>query len=325
MIRKRQPVVSPGTAALRVAVGAFIAGAVWIIATTLVANLLPQSEEQLHRTELLKGLLFVGLTALLLFLYVRRVMTSIESSHDAEMQAKLDLVNRLALAAEYKDDLEGGHNFRIGKSSEIIARHLGVEQGKCDLLGHAAVLHDIGKIGIPDSILSKEGPLTPEERRIMEKHVVYGAHLLSGSEHALLMMARSVSLYHHEKWDGTGYPYALKGEEIPLEGRIVAVCDVFDALTSTRSYKEAWSTDKACGFIVGFSGRHFDPKVVKAFLEGLDEIIALRYQEPDPGWLRQPLSLPSELGAEDLVWIPDVAAVLELPSEAEAEPARQLL
>lgn len=312
-------VPSAGGAALTVAAWAFAAGCAWILVTTAIINAIPKSEEGTFYSEVVKGVVFVLLTAAFLFLYVRRVLKTIEDSHEAEMQAKLDLVNRLALAAEYKDDLQGGHNYRIGKSSEIIARHLGLDVRQCELLGHAAVLHDIGKIGIPDSILSKEGPLTPEERRIMEKHVLYGAHLLSGSDHPLLMMARSVSLYHHEKWDGTGYPYALKGEEIPLEGRIVAVCDVFDALTSERSYKEAWNAEMACGFVVGYSARHFDPKVVQAFLAGFDEILALRGVEPDSDWLRQPLSLPSELGADDIVWVPNTAAVLLMPDGAPVE------
>lgn len=303
----------PSTAGLRVGGGAFVVGAIWIVLTSVVNREVPQTASQFVWMELIKGLLFVLGVSILTFVFVFKLVTNIEDHHGAEMQAKLDLVNRLALAAEYKDDLQGGHNFRIGKSSEIIARHLGLPKDQCALLGHAAVLHDIGKIGIPDSILSKKGPLEPDERRIMEKHVLYGAHLLSGSDHPLLMMARSVSLYHHEKWDGSGYPYALTGEEIPLEGRIVAVCDVFDALSSERSYKEAWSTDKACGFVVGYSGRHFDPKVVKAFLAGLPEILQLRTQEPDSDWMRQPLSLPSELGADDLVWVPDTAAVLVMP------------
>ena len=279
----------------------------------MITKDIPEVTRQFVVGELAKGLLFVLGVSILTFVYVYKLVTNIEDHHGAEMQAKLDLVNRLALAAEYKDDLQGGHNFRIGKSSEIIAHHLGLPKDQCELLGHAAVLHDIGKIGIPDSILAKPGPLTPEERRIMEKHVLYGAHLLSGSDHPLLMMARSVALYHHEKWDGTGYPYALTGEEIPLEGRIVAVCDVFDALTSQRPYKQAWTPEKACGLVVGFSGRQFDPRVVKAFLAGLPEILQLRQAEPDPDWLRQPLSLPSELGANDLVWVPDTAAVLEMP------------
>jgi putative two-component system response regulator len=310
---RRRRVPSPESVALRVSLWCFSLASVWILATSVVNRNVPQTDEQYFWLELVKGLVFVGLTACLLFVYLKRLVTDIEDSHDAELQAKLDLVNRLALAAEYKDDLQGGHNFRIGKSSEIIARHLGLPEAQCQSLGHAAVLHDIGKIGIPDSILSKPGPLTPEERRIMEKHVLYGAHLLSGSDHELLMMARSVSLYHHEKWDGTGYPYALSGEEIPLEGRIVAVCDVFDALTSERAYKHAWSSDKASGFIVGASGKHFDPSVVRAFLKGLPEILDLRNVEPDSTWLRQPMSLPSELGAEDLVWVPDTAGVLVLP------------
>lgn len=310
---RRRRVPSPETVALRVSLWCFSFASVWILATSAINRTVPQTDDQYFWWELVKGLVFVGLTATLLFVYLRRLVTDIEDSHDAELQAKLDLVNRLALAAEYKDDISGGHNFRIGKSSEIIARHLGIPEAQCQSLGHAAVLHDIGKIGIPDSILSKPGPLTPEERRIMEKHVLYGAHLLSGSDHELLMMARSVSLYHHEKWDGTGYPYALAGEEIPLEGRIVAVCDVFDALTSERAYKHAWTSDKASGFIVGSSGKHFDPNVVRAFLKGLPEILSLRNVETDSTWLRQPMSLPSELGAEDLVWVPDTAGVLVMP------------
>lgn len=291
-------------------------GVLWISATSLVIWYAPADDARRFAIEILKGFAFIAAIGVLLYLYVRRILTDIADTHEEEMQAKLDLVNRLALAAEYKDDLQGGHNYRIGKSSEIISRKMGLPPDQCELLGHAAVLHDIGKIGIPDSILSKEGSLTAEERRIMEKHVLYGAHLLSGSDHPLLMMARSVSLYHHEKWDGTGYPYALQGEEIPLEGRIVAVCDVFDALTSERSYKSAWTADRACGFIVGFSGKHFDPKVVDAFLAGLSEILELRKSEPDPDWLRQPLSLPSELGANDMVWVPETAAVLGEPHEA---------
>ena len=313
----RHQVPTPAAVALKVAMWCVALASVWIIATSLVFFNAPHTADPVSIwPEIVKGLMFVVLTAVLLFFYVRRIVTSIEDSHDAEMQAKLDLVNRLALAAEYKDDLQGGHNYRIGKSSEIIARHLGLPLNQCELLAHAAVLHDIGKIGIPDSILSKPGPLSPEERRIMEKHVLYGAHLLSGSEHELLMMARSVSLYHHERWDGTGYPYALSGAEIPLEGRIVAVCDVFDALTSVRPYKDAWPSDRALGFIVGSSGVHFDPVVVNAFLNGYPEILQLRNVEPDSSWLRHPLSLPSELGAEDLVWVPNTAAVLVLPEES---------
>lgn len=315
---ERRRVPTPAAVAFRVAAWTFGLAGLWIAATSILIKKFPEQRAIAYWPEMFKGLLFVFLTALLIFFYVRRLVTDIEESHDAEMQAKLDLVNRLALAAEYKDDIQGGHNYRIGKSSEIIARYLGLPPEQCELLGHAAVLHDIGKIGIPDSILSKPGPLTPNERRIMEKHVLYGAHLLSGSDHELLMMARSVALYHHEKWDGTGYPYALSGQEIPLEGRIVAVCDVFDALTSKRSYKDAWSVDKATGFIVGFSNIHFDPQVVTAFLEGLPEIISLRDVEPDSNWLRQPLSLPSELGAEDLVWVPDTAAVLVLPESTQS-------
>ena len=154
--------------------------------------------------------------------------------------AKLEMLDRLALAAEYRDDATGQHADRIGRTSQLLALELGLDPAEATLIGHAARLHDIGKIGIADDLLLKPGKYTAEELAAMEQHPAIGARILSGSTNELLMMAEQIALTHHERWDGRGYPNGLAGEAIPLPGRIVAVADVFDALTHRRPYKEAW-------------------------------------------------------------------------------------
>ena len=302
--------IGPTLAALKVASAYLFFGSAWVVVASLLASLgSPVPAEPV------KAFSVVVLTAFLVFLYVKRTIVRIEAQHEAALTSKLDLVNRLALAAEYRDDLKGGHNYRIGRSSETIALALGLPEDRCRLLGQAAVLHDIGKIGIPDSILAKDGPLTADERRQMEKHVIYGAHLLDGADHDLLHMARTVALTHHEKWDGTGYPYALRGEEIPLEGRIVAVCDVFDALTSDRAYKEAWPIEMAVEYVEHKSGVHFDPEVVQAFMKVVPDLIALRAEEPGASWLAQPLADEALTGPDGLLWRHAAVSYLEDPSQ----------
>jgi len=179
--------------------------------------------------------------------------------------AKLEILDRLALAAEYRDDATGQHAYRIGRTSELIALELGLETHQAALIGQAARLHDIGKIGIADDLLLKPGKYTAEELGAMELHPAIGARILSGSTNELLRMAEQIALTHHERWDGSRYPLGLAGEEIPLAGRIVAVADVFDALTHERPYKEAWSISDAVAEIVSQSGRQFDPAIVEAF------------------------------------------------------------
>jgi len=185
-------------------------------------------------------------------------------------------VRRLALAAEYRDDETGGHNQRIGSYAAILAAQMGLDAKACEMLSYAALLHDLGKIGVPDSLLLKPGVFTPEERLAMQRHTTLGAELLADGYHPLILMSHTVALTHHERWDGNGYPNGLRGEEIPIEGRIVAVCDVYDALTSKRPYKEAWSSADAIAEIVRESGCHFDPVVVDAFLNCLPAIEATR-------------------------------------------------
>jgi cyclic di-GMP phosphodiesterase len=183
--------------------------------------------------------------------------------------ARLEMLVRLARAAEYRDDDTGEHTQRVGRTSGLLADALGLETQEVELIRHAATLHDVGKIGVPDRILLKPGSLTAAEFEVMKGHVGVGAEILSGSRSPLLRVAEQVALTHHEWWDGSGYQAGLRADEIPLAGRIVAVADVFDALTHDRPYKSAAPLDQALEEIRGLSGRQFDPSVVAAF-EHLD-------------------------------------------------------
>jgi len=187
-----------------------------------------------------------------------------ERTRDLE-QARLEVLDRLALAGEYLDDDTRQHARRIGRTCALIAIGLGLPDAEVELISRAAPLHDIGKIGIPDATLLKPGKLTQAEFDQIKRHTTIGADILSGSRSPLLRMAESIALTHHERWDGSRYPLGLAGEEIPLAGRIVAVADVFDALTHERPYKEAWSISDAVAEIVSQSGRQFDPAIVEAF------------------------------------------------------------
>jgi len=183
------------------------------------------------------------------------------------------LVRSLSRAAEYKDDETGSHIMRIGASAALIASALGQDPEWVELLRLAAPMHDVGKIGIPDNILLKPGAFTAEERAIMNRHAQIGFDILHDEAHSpLLELAAEVALYHHEKWDGSGYPAGLRGEAIPLAARIVALCDVYDALRSTRPYKQAWPAERAQQLIRTEAGRHFDPQLVQV-IEGLFEQI----------------------------------------------------
>ena len=179
--------------------------------------------------------------------------------------ARLEMLDRLALAAEYRDDATGQHADRIGRTSELLALELGLDPAEATLIGHAARLHDIGKIGIADELLLKPGKYDAEEMTAMELHAAIGARILSGSTNELLMMAEQIALTHHERWDGRGYPNGLAGEAIPLPGRIVTVADVFDALTHRRPYKEPWPIHVAVREILSETGAQFDPRVTEAF------------------------------------------------------------
>ena len=190
----------------------------------------------------------------------------LQHSLEAITALNVEMLGRLAAAAEFRDDDTGQHTRRVGDLSVMIAERLGLPAARVELIRLAAPLHDLGKIAIPDAILSKPGKLTDDEFAYMRTHTTVGAQMLSGSAFALLAMAEEIALTHHEKWDGSGYPSGFVGDAIPIAGRIVAVADVFDALTHERPYKATWSTSDAVSEITAQAGRHFDPQVAEAFL-----------------------------------------------------------
>ncbi|MEG3767792.1 response regulator [Alteromonas sp. 14N.309.X.WAT.G.H12] len=195
---------------------------------------------------------------------------------DQLRRTRLQVVQRLGRAAEYKDNETGMHVLRMSHYAKIIATAAGFSAMRAELLLHAAPMHDIGKIGIPDSIMMKPGKLTAEEFAVMKKHPEIGAEILGDDDSQLIVLAKVVSLTHHEKWDGSGYPKGLAGEDIPIEGRIVALADVFDALTSKRPYKEAWSVESSLKYIEEQSGMHFDPALVPLLRQNLDELLTIK-------------------------------------------------
>jgi len=179
---------------------------------------------------------------------------------------QLEILQRLGQAAEWRDGETGAHIRRIGTLTRRLGRAMGLTEDEAEMLEHASALHDLGKVGIPDSILLKPGRLEPDERAVMERHAEIGAEILAGSSLPLVQTAEAVARTHHERWDGGGYPAGLRGLEIPLAGRICAICDVFDALISERRYKRAWTVEEALDHLEAERGRHFDPRLVDAFV-----------------------------------------------------------
>ena len=191
-------------------------------------------------------------------------------SRTRQLQAsQLELVRRLALVGEYSDDDTAQHTTRVGTNAARLAKALGYSPAATDLLAQAAPLHDIGKVAIPDDVLLKKGPLTPQEFEVIKTHAAIGAHILGGSQSELLRLAEQIAYTHHERWGGNGYPRALRGEAIPLAGRLIAVVDVYDALINTRPYKNAWPTERAVHHMKAQRGKHFDPQVLDVFLDQL--------------------------------------------------------
>lgn len=195
---------------------------------------------------------------------------------DELKKTRLQVIQRLGRAAEYKDNETGLHILRMSHYAQIIALAAGLSPAFAEELLHAAPMHDIGKIGIADHILLKPGKLTSDEYREMQRHPLIGAEIIGDCDSSLLQMAKTVALYHHEKWDGSGYPHGLKGEDIPLEARIVALCDVFDALTSTRPYKQAWSVEDTLQHLRSQKGLHFDPALVDLLEQQLAQILQIK-------------------------------------------------
>ncbi|GJD51903.1 Cyclic di-GMP phosphodiesterase response regulator RpfG [Methylobacterium crusticola] len=204
------------------------------------------------------------------------VERAVAESHERERET----IRRLMLAAETRDDQAGDHLTRVAGCVIAIADGLGLPEQEANDIALASTMHDIGKIGVADSILRKPGPLTEPERAEMMQHALRGYRMLSDSPSRLLRLAAEIALTHHERWDGTGYPQGLKGAAIPLPGRITAVADVFDALISARVYKPGWPLERARRFLEEQSGSHFDPDCVQAFLSRWDEIVALVEERP---------------------------------------------
>lgn len=207
----------------------------------------------------------------------KRALEGLVRERTSELhETRLEIIRRLGRAAEYRDNMTGMHVLRISHYSRHMALALKWPEDQVDLIFNASPMHDIGKIGIPDSILLKPDKLNPEEWQVMRRHPQMGAAIIGDHPSALLSMAREIALSHHEKWDGGGYPSGLSGNQIPITSRIVAVADVFDALTTVRPYKPAWPENEAVVYIREQSGKHFDPAVVNVFLEVLPEVLEAR-------------------------------------------------
>ncbi len=189
--------------------------------------------------------------------------------------SRIEIIHRLGRAAEYRDNETGMHVIRMSKFSERIAREIGLDDKTCMLILHSSPMHDVGKIGIPDNILLKPGKLNSEEWTVMKTHSEIGAKILSGSNSELMQMGETIARFHHEHWDGSGYPQGLKGEDIPLEARIVTVCDVFDALTSERPYKKAWPVEDAVKEMKKLRGTLFDSELLDVFMKNLPEMVII--------------------------------------------------
>jgi putative two-component system response regulator len=205
----------------------------------------------------------------------------LKTAYEKITRASLETIHRLSRAAEYKDEDTGSHILRMSNMAAVVARRLELGETTVQRILYASPMHDIGKIGIPDHILLKPGRLTPQEWEIMRRHTTIGGRILEGSTEGFIKLAEVIALTHHEKWDGSGYPRGLKGNRIPLVGRIVAISDVFDALLSRRPYKEPFSLEKSLEIIREGRDSHFDPQVVDVFMEALDEILDIRNKYMD--------------------------------------------
>lgn len=197
-------------------------------------------------------------------------------------RTRLDIIHRLGRAAEFRDNETGFHVIRMSHCCRLLAEKAGMDSHSCHLILQASPMHDVGKIGIPDRILLKPGVLDPDEWALMQRHPEFGAQIIGQHDAGLLRMASTIALTHHEKWDGTGYPQGLAGDQIPLYGRVAAVADVFDAVTSARPYKKAWPVTDAFDYIRDQAGRHFDPNLVEKFLSAREEVLAIRRRWSEP-------------------------------------------
>jgi len=211
-----------------------------------------------------------------------RVRTHLSLVRTEELRAtRLQIVQRLGRAAEYKDNETGMHVIRMSHFAQVLALALGYPPAWAEDVLNAAPMHDVGKIGIPDAVLRKPGPLDADEWTVMRRHPQIGAEIIGEHAGGVLHMAHAIALTHHEKWDGSGYPQGLAGTAIPVVSRIVALADVFDALTARRPYKEPWSIEDTVAYLRAHAGRHFDPDMVEVFIAQMPQLIAIKERWPD--------------------------------------------
>ena len=207
---------------------------------------------------------------------LRKALEEAVKAQRKSYEAYQDTIHRLVLAAEYKDEDTAAHIRRISELSVLLARTFHLPPGEVELIKHASPMHDVGKIAVPDTILLKPGKLDEQEWIAMKEHTTAGGHILSESPSELLQAGEVIALSHHEKWDGSGYPKGLAGEEIPTWGRICAIADVFDALTSDRPYKKAFSNERSLQIMKEGQGKHFDPELLDLFIGHFDEVVAIQ-------------------------------------------------
>ena len=227
------------------------------------------------------NLLTMHLSQKLLLKYSVNLEKSVQERTKKIEKTQFEILDCLSYAAEYRDMDTANHTIRVGWYSKIIAEGYGFKNDELELIRHAAPMHDIGKIGISDNILLKPGKLDKEEFEKMQLHSIIGAEILSRSNTRVMKLAKTIALTHHEKWNGKGYPTGLAGQKIPIYGRIVAIADVFDALTMDRPYKKAWPLEKTLDLIASEAGEHFDPQIVKIFMNSLPKILAIREEYAD--------------------------------------------
>jgi putative two-component system response regulator len=219
---------------------------------------------------------------------LRETISQLEFSHAELGRLREEIITRLSWAAEFRNQETGEHIVRVGLYCALLARLTGLPAAEAEMLRVASPMHDVGKIGVPDRILLKAGPLTQEERRVMEAHTEMGHRILAGSGVPLLDLAAELALTHHERIDGAGYPRGLAGDEIPVEGRIAAIADVFDALTSDRVYRRAYQPDEAIAMMQAERGTHFDAELLDLFVEAFDDVLAIRRSARDGSDLTVP-------------------------------------
>ena len=212
---------------------------------------------------------------------LRQALEHMAEAQRTAYQAQLETVERLAILAEFKDKVTGRHIQRMSEYSAVIARGLNLPPGEVELILHASRMHDVGKIAVPEAILRKPSELDSQEWKVMRQHSAIGSRILENSSSQILQAGRVIALHHHERWDGGGYPNGLSGSDIPLWGRICAVADVFDAVTSERPYKPAFPNEEALQLLRDGKGKHFDPRVIDVFFECLDEILAIQNKYKD--------------------------------------------